>query len=68
MDFLAEVEAVFDRIGRMPNMHGMVYEDIRRAVVKRYPYSVYYRPEPSRVVVLSVFHGKRDPRIWQSRV
>jgi plasmid stabilization system protein ParE len=35
--------------------------------VRRFPYSVFYRVEADRIVVLAVFHGRRNPRIWQAR-
>ena len=39
----------------------IVCEDIRRVVANRFPYSVYFRAEKHRIVVLVVFHGSRDP-------
>jgi plasmid stabilization system protein ParE len=36
--------------------------------VRRFPYSVYYVVEPSQIVVLAIFHGRRDPKQWRSRV
>lgn len=65
--FTAAVQRVFDRIAANPRMHGAVLRDIRKAVVKGFPYCVYYRERPSGVVVLSVFHTSRDPKIWQAR-
>jgi len=44
-----------------------VYKDVRRIVAKRFPFSVYFRAEVRRVVVLAVFHGSPDPAIWQRR-
>ena len=41
--------------------------NVRRGVVRGYPYCIYYREEPTQVRVLSVFHTSRDPTIWQSR-
>ncbi len=67
VDFVAHVQAVFDGIGAGPEMYATVFQDVRRATVRRFPYSVFYRVEPHRVVVLAVFHGKRDPRIWRER-
>jgi len=66
-EFIERVQDVLDRIGRMPELHAMVYRDIRRAPVQRFPYSVLYRVLADRIEVIAVFHGKRDPRIWQSR-
>ena len=65
--FADAVGFVFDRIGAMPRQHRLVFGNIRRAVVRGYPYCVYYREEPSQVRVLSVFHTSRNPSIWQSR-
>jgi toxin ParE1/3/4 len=65
--FANRIQVVLDRIGAMPRQHRIVFENIRRAVVRGYPYCVYYREEYSHVRVLSVFHTSRDPSIWQSR-
>lgn len=66
-EFIDEVEAVFRRIGAMPEMHRVVSDGIRRAGLRRFPYSVLYRVEPAQVVVLAVFHASRDPGVWRSR-
>lgn len=65
--FADAVQAVLDRIGLNPKLHAAVFGDIRRAVVRGFPYCVYYREEATLVRVLSVFHTSRDPAIWQSR-
>lgn len=65
--FADAVQAILDPLKSMPQMHRVVFGDIRRAVVRGFPYCVYYREEAARVRVLSVFHTKRDPKIWQSR-
>jgi plasmid stabilization system protein ParE len=67
VDFAARVQEVFDRISANPQLHAVVFKDVRKAVVRRFPYSVFYRVEPSQVVVLAVFHGRRDPGIWKAR-
>jgi plasmid stabilization system protein ParE len=65
--FVAEVQRVFDRIAANPLLHGIVLADIRKAVVRRFPYCVFYRPHTDRVEVIAVFHTSRDPSIWQGR-
>jgi toxin ParE1/3/4 len=66
-EFVESVQAVFDRISATSEMYATVYRDVRKALVRRFPYSVYYRLRPDRVVVLAVFHNKRNPNIWKSR-
>ncbi len=45
-----------------------VYKDARCALLRRFPYAIYYRVKRDRIVVIAVFHSSRDPREWQSRV
>src|SRR5262245_52810411 len=68
VDFIARVREVLQRIAANPRIHGVVYQDVRKAVVRRFPYVVLYREDQGEVVVISVFHTSRDPSIWQSRV
>jgi toxin ParE1/3/4 len=58
---------VLRRIAAQPRLHAAVYQDVRKAVVSRFPYIVLYREEPGEVVVISVFHTSRDPSEWQLR-
>jgi plasmid stabilization system protein ParE len=51
----------------MPESYVIVYRDIRRAVIKRFPYAVYYRIVSSRVIVIAIFHSRRNPKSWQMR-
>jgi toxin ParE1/3/4 len=44
------------------------YKQIRSVRIRRFPYSVFFIPEASRIVVLAVFHVRRDPVKWESRV
>ena len=67
VDFVAHVQEVLDQIGATPGLYGQVFRDVRRVVVQRFPYSVFYKVEPQQVVVLAVFHSSRDPKIWQAR-
>jgi plasmid stabilization system protein ParE len=47
--FVTKVQEVFDRIAANPRMHAVVFADIRKAVVAKFPYCVYYRAEQARV-------------------
>jgi plasmid stabilization system protein ParE len=67
MDFVAHVQEVLDRISDTPERYVQVFQDIRRVVVQRFPYSIFYKVEPQQVVVLAVFHSSRNPTIWQAR-
>jgi plasmid stabilization system protein ParE len=65
--FTAAVRHVLMDLGARPEAHPEVYDDVREALVERYPYVVYYRPEPGQITVLAIFHTSRDPADWQGR-
>ena len=54
-------------IREMPELYAVVHRDTRRAMLVRFPYSLLYRLVNKQVIVVACFHGKRDPRRWQSR-
>ena len=66
--FADAIAEVLQRIGSMPRLHGKVFGEVRKAVVRGYPYCVYYREEASQIRVIAVFHTSRDPKEWQDRV
>ena len=68
VEFANRVQDAFDRIASMPEIHPPVYRDVRQALVRRFPYVIFYRVRGERIVVLAVFHSKRDPKIWKSRL
>ncbi|MDY6782876.1 MAG: type II toxin-antitoxin system RelE/ParE family toxin [Cyanobacteriota bacterium] len=66
-EFLDCVEEGLGRIGQVPESYAIVYRDVRRAVIRRFPYAIYYRIVSSRVIITAIFHGRRDPQSWRSR-
>jgi len=67
LEFMAEIDRCVSLAAEYPLQFAVVREDIRRVVANRFPYSVYFRAEKHRIVVLAVFHGSRDPAIWRDR-
>lgn len=61
------VHEIFDRIRRAPRLHGKVFQELRLALVQRFPYAVIYRIDDDQVTVIAVYHTSRDPRYWQDR-
>jgi plasmid stabilization system protein ParE len=40
---------------------------LRRTLIRRFPYQIFFILEKNRIVVLAVFHTKRRPKRWQAR-
>ena len=66
-EFVAEIERCVSLASQHPLQFPLIQDDIRRVVAHCFPYSVYFRAEQARIVVLAVFHGSRDPIEWQAR-
>jgi plasmid stabilization system protein ParE len=67
-DFLAALEVVYRRLETAPEIHQVIEQNVRRALLRRFPYAVYYIVFPGRVEVIAVQHCHRDPAAWQSRI
>jgi plasmid stabilization system protein ParE len=66
-DFLLCIDAILNSISRSPKQYPIVYENIRRAISRRFPYEVFYVENEDKVIILAVFHAKRSPKTWQQR-
>jgi toxin ParE1/3/4 len=66
-DFLNAVETALLEISRNPDQHPIIHKGIRRSLIRRFPYAVFYLIKPQQVVVLAVFHARRHPDKWKNR-
>jgi plasmid stabilization system protein ParE len=66
--FAAEVRFAIRRILETPERWRVLEEDVRRCLVRVFPYSVLYTIEPDFILIVAVMHGKRQPGYWRYRV
>ena len=64
---LDQLLATYDRIAVGPLQYRGLRSGIRRALLRRFPYAVYFAVDGHLVVVLAVLHASRDPAEWQRR-
>jgi plasmid stabilization system protein ParE len=67
-EFLGCVDACVQAICRQPEMHESVHEGYRRALMRRFPYAIFYECTPGTVTVYCVFHTSRNPEKWRRRL
>ena len=65
--FRDHVGLALGRIQTSPELSPVVYRDLRRKLVERFPYALLYRVYPGLVYVVAVMHAKQDPAIWKRR-
>jgi plasmid stabilization system protein ParE len=66
--FLRRLGDLLERIESMPEMYGVIWQDVRAARLKRFRFLVYYVQISDRIEVLAVLHAARDSSPWQSRL
>ena len=64
--FLNEINKTIERIKFNPYLYPIIVENIRRAQVEIFPYSIYYKVEEHILIILRLFHNKRKPIDLQS--
>lgn len=65
--FRAAVDAVVERISVYPRQFPVVHKNIRRALLRRFPYALMFVIDDAALIVIACFHGSRDPAHWQKR-
>jgi plasmid stabilization system protein ParE len=65
VEFLRAVNACVAGIVRNPHAFPIIYDAFRRALLRRFPYALFFTESRERIVVHACFHAKRDPAGWR---
>lgn len=68
LEFMQCIDDALSRVVKNPYFFPIVYQSLRRAVVRRFPFAVFYEVGSEELHVIAVFHSRRDPEIWKARV
>ncbi len=67
-EFLRAADACLSEIQRIPGRFPLVHKSMRRALMRRFPYAMYFIERDNDVVaVIACMHAHREPRRWQER-
>lgn len=67
MRFLSELDEVFRRIENNSKQFPQLEGEVRRALLRHFPYGVHFVEGPDDVAILAVLHLHREPDMWKSR-
>jgi plasmid stabilization system protein ParE len=67
-EFLSCVDACIHVICRAPGAQTQVYQSYRRALVRRFPYAIFFEAEDDKVIIHCIMHTARDPERWRQRL
>jgi plasmid stabilization system protein ParE len=66
--FAQEFRSTLAKVVSNPLQYQIVEDEICRAAVAGFPYGILYVTSDDEVVILSCFHGRRDPARWRERL
>ena len=67
-EFTLEVDSLYERIAENPQQFPEVGEGARRALLRRFPYAVYFVIADDAPIILAILHQHRKPEAWCQRL
>ena len=65
--FREAINVLVERMSASPRQFPVVFKNVRRALLRRFPYVLFFVVEDQSLLVIACFHGSRDPLRWQER-
>jgi plasmid stabilization system protein ParE len=66
-NFLHDFERALAQISDAPEAGAPMGQTVRRVLLKRFPFSILYRPLENELRILAVMHHRRRPGYWKNR-
>jgi plasmid stabilization system protein ParE len=64
-EFLRCIDASIQTIERNPEIYVFVHKNYRRALVRRFPYAIFYEYVEEKITVYAVFHCSQNSKKWR---
>jgi plasmid stabilization system protein ParE len=64
---MRRVDEALQRIMHAPNAFPIVHCQLRRAIVRQFPFAIFYEVSAHEIRVFAVFHSRRNPKQLPSR-
>ena len=67
-EYLRAVEIGIASAGRHPLLYVKVYKSVRRVILRRFPFALFFVIKDDSVIILACLHGRRQPDRFKSRL
>ncbi|MBD5770294.1 type II toxin-antitoxin system RelE/ParE family toxin [Marinomonas colpomeniae] len=67
-DFIQCIEASLSKISDNPKQYPVIHKTLHRALVNKFPYSIFYKIHEDIIIIFAVMHCAREPKKWILRV
>ncbi len=66
--FYKQINLSLEILKQHPASFPLAYKNVRKYVVKKFPFVIYYQLVGSAIRVIAIFHTSRNPEIWNDRI
>jgi plasmid stabilization system protein ParE len=66
-NFFNIINASFSDISNNPFQYQNIFKDVRKYVVRKFPFIIYYQINNISIRIIAIFHTSRNPLIWKER-
>jgi len=67
IEFVRCIDEAISRINRNPGSFPITYKQLRKTVVKKFPFIILYESLKDDIRIMAIFHTRRNPKNWQKR-
>jgi toxin ParE1/3/4 len=67
-EFALEIRRTLMAGREFPDRAPVIEAGIRRIKARRFPFYIFYRVRGGHLVVLAIFHARRNPAVWRRRL
>jgi toxin ParE1/3/4 len=68
IEFVLEVDAAIDRAAEAPQHYAPLHGQVRRVLLRRFPYNVYFTWRDRQIEIFAVLHQHMAAGAWQGRL
>jgi plasmid stabilization system protein ParE len=65
--FREAIDALTERMSANPQQFPIAFKNVQRALLRRFPYALFFAVAGDTLFVIARFHASRDPLHWQKR-
>ena len=65
--FREAIDTLAERMSTNPRQFPVVFKSVRRALLRRFPYALFFVIDEQTLFVIACFHASRNPLQWQRR-
>lgn len=61
-EFVRAIDVALAKITRTPMLYTIALDDIRRCLLKKFPFGIFFSIESEQILIVSIFHSRRNPK------